>query len=286
MRKVKLIAVITAALMLSGVFCTSAFAFGDALSALGEYFGGGGNTGNSNSGNLDDNDEPSSNGDAQVNFDSGIVDILQGILGSEANTLTNSQITDILNNFDVNDLLGGDSDVLNEVMELIGANSPTDSDNSGNSGSNGNSGYSQTIYTTAPQYNTNVYVTEADTTAYSYSGSSGGNSQSSSTPSRANVAETPAENYSSIGSASAETTTVLAETTTGAGETTTLASPAVQISTTLNDRSAETVKSHTKTDLSVKMVIGIVILLIFGITIILLTPEFNDRKRDKSPQPE
>ena len=47
MKKVKIIAVITAAIMLFGVYCSSAFALGDAFSMLGEYFGLSGNTGNS-----------------------------------------------------------------------------------------------------------------------------------------------------------------------------------------------------------------------------------------------
>ena len=248
MKKIKVLAVITAAIMLFGVYFTSAFAFGDGLNALGEYFGlsGGNNGGNANSDDPDANDDvDSTNGNSQVNLDSGFSSILQGVLGSASSALTDSQLTDILNNFDINALLGGDSDVLNEVMELIGANQPTKSDSDDNGGSNSTPSTSSSPASTAPQY-TNVYVTEAPAVTYSYTGATD----------------------------AAVSTTILGETTTGVGETTTLSyvAPstiyAEQFTTLPFDYQVNAEQAQEKDGLTLKMILGIVILLISGVAVV------------------
>ena len=254
MKKIKVLAVITAAIMLFGVYFTSAFAFGDGLNALGEYFGlsGGNNGGNANSDDPDANDDvESTNGKSQVNLDSGFSSILQGVLGSASSALTDSQLTDILNNFDINALLGGDSEVINEVLDLIGANQPSksssnddDDDDSGNSGNKGSQ--SSTPSNTAPQY-TNVYVTEAPAVTYSY------------TPG------TTAANGA---------TTLPGETTTGIGETTTLyyVAPstiyAEQITTLPYDYQVDATEAEAKDGVTLKMIIGVSILLISGVAVV------------------
>lgn len=246
MRKTKIIAVITAALVLFGVYFTSAFAFGDGLNAIGEYFGLSGNNGNSNTGNEDPdaNDEPgATQGNPQVNLDSGLTGMLRGILGSAADRLNSSQITEILNNFDINALLGGDSDMINEVMDLIGANQPTKSDSDDNDNDGTQSG---TPANTAPQY-TNVYVTEAPAVTYQY---------------------TPGTT-SPYG-----VTTLPGETTTGTGETTTLyyVAPstvyAEQITTLPYDYQVEDGEAPEKDGVTLKMIIGIAILLISGVAVV------------------
>ena len=114
MRKTKILAVILSSLMLLMTFASTAFALGnDDLNALGQYFGGGNTTSKA------DPDEPSSKGYAQVNSGSGLTDLVRGILGSAANGLSNSQLTEILKNFNISQLLGGDTDVLNEIMDYI-----------------------------------------------------------------------------------------------------------------------------------------------------------------------
>ena len=250
MKKYKVLAVLMATVVLFGVYFTSAFAFGDALGALGEYFGlSGNNGGGNNAGNPDDNDDYSTKGNSQVNLGSGFSEILQGVLGSAANSLTDSQISEILNNFDINDLLGGDSDVINEVLELIGANQPTksdDDDDNNNGGNSGNSGtQSSTPSNTVPQY-TNVYVTEAPAVTYSYNGTT-----------------------------AAVTTTMFGETTTGIGETTTLSYVApsqiyAESLTTLpfdyQVNNEEQLKE--KDGVTLKMIIGIAILLISGVAVV------------------
>lgn len=250
MKRVKILAVITAALVLFSVYFSTAFAFGDGLSALGEYFGLSGNN-NANNGNSDDNDEDTTRGNSQVNLDSGLSSMLQGILGSAADRLNSSQITDILNNFDINALLGGDSEVINEVLDLIGANQPSksssnddDDDDSGNSGNKGSQ--SSTPSNTAPQY-TNVYVTEAPAVTYSY------------TPG------TTAANGA---------TTLPGETTTGIGETTTLyyVAPstiyAEQITTLPYDYQVDATEAAAKDGVTLKMIIGVSILLISGVAVV------------------
>ncbi len=239
MKKVKIIAVITAALVLFGVYFTSAYALGDGLNALGEYFGLSGNGGgNSNSEDPDANDELPTQGNAQANLDSGISDILQGLLGSAADAFSSSQLTDILNNFDINALLGGDSDMLNELMDLIGANQPTTS-KSNNSSDDSRSQTPSQQYT-VPQY-TNVYVTDAPAVTYNYAGAA---------------------------------TTLPGETTTGTGETTTLyyLTPstvyAEQITTLPYDYQVDTTEVSEKDGITLKTIIGIVILLISGVAVV------------------
>lgn len=250
MRKIKVFAVVMAALVLLGVYFTSAFALGDGLNAIGEYFGLSGNNGNTNAdNNPDDNDEPgATQGSPQINLDSGLTGMLRGILGSAADRLSRSQITEILNNFDINALLGGDSDVINEVMELIGANTPSKSDSDENGGNSGNSGnQSSTPSNTVPQY-TNVYVTEAPAVTYTY------------TPGTTSP-------YS-------VTTTLPGETTTGVGETTTLyyVAPstiyAEQITTLPYDYQVEDGEAAEKDGVTLKMIIGIAILLISGVAVV------------------
>lgn len=116
MKKFKITAVILASLMLMTSFMSAAFAFStDDLNALGQYFGGNNNT----TDNKRDPDEPSTKGQTEIKSSAGLSGILQGILGNAANGLTNSQLNDILNNFDISKLLGGDSEILNEVMDYI-----------------------------------------------------------------------------------------------------------------------------------------------------------------------
>ena len=248
MKKIKVLAVITAALVLFGVYFTSASALGDGLSALGEYFGLSGGNSNANSGNPDDNDNvDATKGNSQVNLDSGLPDMLRGILGSAADRLSSSQITDILNNFDVNALLGGDSEVLNDVLELIGANQPTKKDDDDDDDGGRNSGsQSSTPSTTVPQY-TNVYVTDAPAATYAY---------------------TPGT------TAPYGATTLPGETTTGVGETTTLyyVAPstvyAEQITTMPFDYQVDATEAAAKDGVTLKMIIGIAILLISGVAVV------------------
>ena len=241
MKKVKIIAVITAALVLFGVYFTSAYALGDGLGALSEYFGlsgNGGGNGNSNSDDPDANDEAGTQGNAQVNLDSGFSDILQGLFGSAADAFSSSQITDILNNFDINALLGGDSDMLNEVMELIGANQPSTTKKNSDDDTRSQT---PTQQNTVPQY-TNVYVTDAPAVTYNYSGS--------------------------------VTTTIPVESTTGTGETTTLyyLTPstvyAEQITTLPYDYQVGTTEVSEKDGITLKTIIGIAILLISGVAVV------------------
>ncbi|MBQ6067476.1 MAG: hypothetical protein IJK89_11730 [Clostridia bacterium] len=239
MKKVKIIAVITAALVLFGVYFSSAYALGDGLGALGEYFGlSGNNGGNSNSDDPDANDEIQTQGNAQANLDSGLSDILQGLLGNAADAFSSSQLTDILNNFDINAILGGDSDMLNELMDLLGANQPTTSKNNNDSDSRSQTPSQQY---TVPQY-TNVYVTDAPAVTYNYSGSAA--------------------------------TTLPGETTTGTGETTTLyyLTPstvyAEQITTLPYDYPVGTTEVSEKDGFTLKTIIGIAILLISGVAVV------------------
>ena len=168
MKKTKILAVITACFLLSGICFSSAFALGDGLNALGEYFGLTGNgNGTSEDEDLDANDDISTTwGVPQANADSGVRGILESVIGSAANALSNSQITDILNNFDLNALLGGDSDMLNELMDLVGASrSPTTKNDDDDDDDDEPRQTPTQSY--VPQY-TNVYVTEAPVVTYSY----------------------------------------------------------------------------------------------------------------------
>ena len=177
----------------------------------------------------------------------GLAGMLQGILGSAADRLSNSQLTEILNNFDMNDLLGGDSEVINEVLELIGANQPTKS-NSGDSDddNSGNSGNQSSSTNNVPQY-TNVYMTEAPAATYAY---------------------TPGATSPYV------TTTVPGQTTTGVGETTTLyyVAPstiyAEQITTLPYDYQVDATEEAAKDGVTVKMIIGVAILLISGVAVV------------------
>lgn len=247
MKKMKVTAVIAAAAVLFGVYFTSAFALGDGLNALGEYFGlSGNNNGTAQSDDPDANDDvDTTQGNAQVNLDSGISDILQGIFGSAANTFSNSQITDILNNFDINSLIGGDSDLIDEVMELIGANQPTSKKSSDDDDDDKSTPSSSQTHT-VPQY-TNVYVTDAPAVTY---------------------------NYTTPGANTADATTTPGTPTTGAGETTTLyyVSPstvyAEQLTTLPYDYQVDGAETTVKDGVTLKTIIGIAILLISGVAVV------------------
>ena len=262
MKKIKVIAVLTAVLVLAGVYLTSAFALGDALGALGEYFGISGNS-TTNAANPDANDNDTTAGNGQVNLDSGLSSILQGVLGDAVNSISNSQLTDILNKVDINELLGGNADAINEVLELIGANTPsTENKEDSQGGSQGNS--------------------QSGSQGNSQSGSQGGNSQQSSSqqnnvPQYTNVyvTEAPAATYaySASGSTTSSVTTTMfgAETT---GETTSLSyvSPstvyAEQITTLPFGYSVEDTDSQSKDGITMKMVLGIAILLISAVAVV------------------
>ena len=242
MKKVKVFAVITAALVLFGVYFSTASALSDGLNALGEYFGLSGN--GNNTGNSDDpdaNDEVNTTwGLPQVNADSNLTDILQGILGSASNALSNSQLSEILQNFDINDLLSGDSDVINELMDLIGGGNQPTSSRSGDNDNTPSQRPSQTY--TVPQY-TNVYVTDA-----------------------------PAVTYNYVPGTTAAPGTIV--TTTNPGETTTLyyVSPstvyAEQPTTLSYEYPVGTTEISQKDGVTLKTIIGIAILLISGVAVV------------------
>ena len=254
MKKIKVLAVVMAALALVGVYLTSAFALGDAFGALSEYFGLSGGT-TANSGNPIFNDDVTTAGNEQVDLGSGFRSILEGIVGDAVNRLTSSELMSVLNQVDTNELLGGNSDAINEVMDLIGANNPTTgSSNEGqNGGQNGNSQsnsqsnsqQSSSQQNNVPQY-TNVYVTEAPAVTYSYSGAT----------------------------AAVTTTLFGAETTTGVGETTSLSyiAPstvyAEQITTLPFGYSVEDTEAKEKEGVTMKMVLGIAILLISAVAVV------------------
>jgi len=250
MKKIKVLAVMMAALALIGVYLTSAFALGDAFGALGEYFGISGGT-TANSGNPIFNDDVTTAGNEQVDLNSGFRSILEGIVGDAVNRLTSSELMSVLNQVDINELLGGDAGAINEVLELIGAQNPTtekkdDSQNSGQNNSQNNSqsnSQPSSQQNNAPQY-TNVYVTEAPAATYSYSGAT-----------------------------AAVTTTLFGAETTSAGETTSLSyiAPstvyAEQITTLPFDYSVEN-EAEEKEGVTMKMVLGIAILLISAVAVV------------------
>lgn len=250
MKKIKVLAVMMAALALIGVYLTSAFALGDAFGALGEYFGISGGT-TANSGNPIFNDDVTTAGNEQVDLNSGFRSILEGIVGDAVNRLTSSELMSVLNQVDINELLGGDAGAINEVLELIGAQNPTtekkdDSQNSGQNNSQNNSqsnSQPSSQQNNAPQY-TNVYVTEAPAVTYSYSGAT-----------------------------AAVTTTLFGAETTSAGETTSLSyiAPstvyAEQITTLPFDYSVEN-EAAEKEGVTIKMVLGIAILLISAVAVV------------------
>lgn len=257
MKKIKILAVLIAALMLAGVYFTSAFAqglgLGDALNALDKYLGQS-TTGNSAL-NPDANDNDTTRGNSQVNLDSNWRELLQGVVGNVVNTISNSQLLDILNRVDINEVLGGNSDAINEVMDLIGANNTTagsdegqnggQSSNSQSSNSPSSSQQSSSQQNTVPQY-TNVYVTEAPAATYA---------------------------YNAPGATTAPVTTTLfgAETT---GETTSLSyiAPstvyAEQITTLPFGYSVEDTDAQEKDGVTMKMVLGIAILLISAVAVV------------------
>lgn len=250
MKKIKVLAVMMAALALIGVYLTSAFALGDAFGALGEYFGISGGT-TANSGNPIFNDDVTTAGNEQVDLSSGFRSILEGIVGDAVKRLTSSELMSVLNQVDINELLGGDAGAINEVLELIGAQNPTtekkdDSQNSGQNNSQNNSqsnSQPSSQQNNAPQY-TNVYVTEAPAVTYSYSGAT-----------------------------AAVTTTLFGAETTSAGETTSLSyiAPstvyAEQITTLPFDYSVES-ETAEKEGVTMKMVLGIAILLISAVAVV------------------
>ena len=256
MKKIKILAVITAVLVLAGVYLTSssAVALGDGLEVLSQYFAGLGGNSTTNALNPNDNDNDTTAGNGQVNLDSGLSSILQGILGSAANSISSSQLTDILNQVDINKLLGGDASAINEVLELIGANTPTTekkenqngSQSNSQNGSQSNTQPSSSQQDTTPSYS-NVYVTEAPS-AYTYTASGS--------------------------TTAAVTTTLFGAETTSAGETTTLAyvSPstvyAEQITTMPYDYSVENTEAKDKDGVTMKMVLGIAILLISAVAVV------------------
>ena len=146
MRKLKIAAVLLTVCALIGVYLSSAFAIGDGLAALGEYFGLSNPTSsNAENEDPDANDEMPTLGNSQANLDSGLLAIIRSILGSAASALSNSQLTEILQNYDINSLISGDANVINEILDLIGANQQY----------------------TVPSY-TNVDVTNAPSVTYSY----------------------------------------------------------------------------------------------------------------------
>lgn len=241
MKKIKIVAVLTAALVLFGVYFSTAFALSDGLNALGEYFGLSGNE-NGNA-EAEENEDPDANDDVsttwglpQANADSGISGVLQGILGNAANALTNSQLTEILNRFDVNSLLGGDSDMLNELMDLIGANTPTKA-----SDDNGSQSQTPSQTYTVPSY-TSVYVTEAPAVTYNYTP---GTTAYDGIVTTTNPAETTTLYY-------VAPSTVYAE----------------QITTLPYDYQVEPTEISEKDGVTLKTIIGIAILLISGVAVV------------------
>ena len=253
MRKIKVLSVLIAVLMLVGVYFSSAFALGDAIGALGEYFGISGGT--TSPTNPVFNDDVTTAGNEQVDLSSGFRSILEGIVGDAVNRLTSSELMSVLNQVDINELLGGNSEAISEVLDLIGSSSPTTgSSNEGqNGGQNGNSQsnsqsnsqQSSSQQNNVPQY-TNVYVTEAPAVTYSYSGAT----------------------------AAVTTTLFGAETTTGVGETTSLSyiAPstvyAEQITTLPFGYSVEDTEAKEKEGVTMKMVLGIAILLISAVAVV------------------
>ena len=240
MRKLKIAAVLIMVCVLTGVYLSSAFALSDGFAALGEYFGlstpTSGNAWEEEEADPDANDETPTLGTPQVNLDSGLLGLARGILGSAANALSNSQLTEILQNYDINALLGGDSSVINDILNIISANQPTTSADSDDSPSP----QTPTPQYTVPQY-TNVYVTEAPAVTYSY---------------------TPV------------TTSPYTVTTTNPAETTTMyyVAPstlyAEQITTLPYDYQVDNGEVTEKDGVTLKMIIGIVILLISGVAVV------------------
>ena len=164
MRKLKIAAVLLTVCALIGVYLSSAFAIGDGLAALGEYFGLSNPTSsNAENEDPDANDESPTLGNSQANLDSGLLAIIRSILGSAASALSNSQLTEILQNYDINSLISGDANVINEILDLIGANQPTTSGGSNDTPRT----QTPTQQYTVPSY-TNVYVTNAPSVTYSY----------------------------------------------------------------------------------------------------------------------
>ena len=239
MRKFKITAVIILVAVLLGVYFSSAFALSDGINALEEFFGRSNTTAaNEEEADPDENDEvDTTSGNSQANLDSGLMNILESLIGSAANSLSTSQLMDILRNFDINALMSGDSDVIDELMDMIGGNQSTRSGN--DEGGNQSATPSQSY--TVPQY-TNVYVTDAPAVTYSY---------------------TPGTTVA--GGAAA---------TTAPGETTTLyyIAPstvyAEQITTLPYDYQVETTEISQKDGVTLKTIIGISILLISGVAVV------------------
>ena len=237
MRKLKIAAVLLTVCVLIGVYLSSAFALGDGLAALGEYFGLSNPTGGADEyEDPDANDETPTLGNSQALLDSGLLSIIRSILGSAASALSNSQLTEILQNYDINSLISGDANVINEILDLIGANQPTTSGGSNDTPRT----QTPTQQNNVPSY-TNVYVTNAPAVTYSY---------------------TPG------------TTSPYMVTTTTPAETTTLyyVAPstlyAEQITTLPYDYQVDNGEVTEKDGVTLKTIIGISILLISGVAVV------------------
>ena len=119
MKKFRFIAVLLASVLLLTTFVSAAAAFSsDDFKALGEYFG---TSDEKSKSDTDDPDAVKKSGRTEVKAGASLTDILQGLLGSAADGLTNSQLNDILSQFDITKIIGGDSEVLNEILDYIAA---------------------------------------------------------------------------------------------------------------------------------------------------------------------
>ena len=122
MKRINVLAMAAAVIMLLGGYASSAFAFGDVFDVLNDYFGISGKYATGTDADVTEG-TVTTNGNAQVDIDSSLSSmILQGIIGGAFNTVSNAQLTDILNQLDINVLLGGDSSAIDEILELIGNN--------------------------------------------------------------------------------------------------------------------------------------------------------------------
>lgn len=156
MKKYKITAVILSSLLLLSAFISAVSALNtDDFTAFGRYFGGNSTTQNDNS---------QSNGRTEARMSSSLGDILNGLLGGALDGLSSSQITEILNNFDLSKLIGGDSEALNEILDYIAAFRSKEP-------SSTTTKPSAPVTTTAPQVTvpqyTYIYVTEPQS-QYSY----------------------------------------------------------------------------------------------------------------------
>ena len=116
MKKFKITAVILATVLLIMTFASAVFAISaDDFDVFKEYFGA--NTTEPANGKGGTTVIPNK----EARLSSSLTDILNSMLGGALNGLSSSQINEILSNFDISKILGGDNEIINEIMDYIAA---------------------------------------------------------------------------------------------------------------------------------------------------------------------